>query len=247
MPTSSRCKGAWRDGTGTQADALAAGLGMHAAFGAPSLPPAPDPPETPAQADVDIGSGLLARWPITAAVPVELPAPAGRPTVALVATVQHPAGPLRVLVACLEWEPEYQAHRVAQARALADLAADSRLDGELPVFVLGDLNAAPGSPVLAPLHDVLFDRLDTRRRRSGGGHAELAASVRTARGDGAHRPAHRPCAGPCGSPGPAAGHRTSGCRGRADRRTPPVGPSSGRLRRRLVGVVNGGAAGAEVG
>jgi endonuclease/exonuclease/phosphatase family metal-dependent hydrolase len=57
----------------------------------------------------------------------------------------------------LEYEPAYNDDRMAQARALADLATDPALDGSLPIIVAGDLNAAPTSPVLRPLCDVLTD------------------------------------------------------------------------------------------
>jgi endonuclease/exonuclease/phosphatase family metal-dependent hydrolase len=50
-----------------------------------------------------------------------------------------------------------QRRPVAQARSLVDLATDPALDGPLPVVVAGDLNAAPDSPVLRPLRDVMVD------------------------------------------------------------------------------------------
>lgn len=75
----------------------------------------------------------------------------------MAATVAHPAGPLHVIIACLEWEPAYTDDRIAQARAVVDLATDPTTDGPLPVVLCGDLNAAPDSPVLQPLHDVLVD------------------------------------------------------------------------------------------
>ena len=80
-----------------------------------------------------------------------MPARYRKPSVTLRATVEHPAGPLHVLVACLEWEPAFQEDRYAQARRLAGLATDPALDGPLPVVAAGDLNAPPGSPVLRPL------------------------------------------------------------------------------------------------
>jgi endonuclease/exonuclease/phosphatase family metal-dependent hydrolase len=67
----------------------------------------------------------------------------------MVATLAHPAGPLQVVAACLEYEPAYNDDRIAQAQALVDLATDPALDGPLPVIVAGDLNAAPDSPVCA--------------------------------------------------------------------------------------------------
>jgi endonuclease/exonuclease/phosphatase family metal-dependent hydrolase len=148
----------WATASSTQAGEFARALGFHHAFAAPSLPPLPDVPEHPDQAEVDLGVGLLSRWPITSTRPVPLPA-RHRPEapVALVATLAHPAGPLPVIVTCLEWEPAYNDDRIAQARAVADLATDPQRDGAAPVLVMGDLNAAPDSPVLRPLFDVLTD------------------------------------------------------------------------------------------
>jgi endonuclease/exonuclease/phosphatase family metal-dependent hydrolase len=107
---------------------------------------------------VELGLGLLSRWPITGLRRVQTPARHRTlDPVALVAALAHPAGPLHVVVACLEYEPAYNDDRAAQARALVDLATDPVLDGPLPVVVAGDLNAAPDSPVLRPLQDVLVD------------------------------------------------------------------------------------------
>ncbi|WP_232667440.1 endonuclease/exonuclease/phosphatase family protein [Pseudonocardia sp. TRM90224] len=148
----------WGSGGTTQVDRLAAQLGRHAAFVAPGLPPPPDPPERADQQGIDVGLGLLSRWPISGCRSVVMPARFRDPApVAMLATVAHPAGPLHVVVACLEWEPQFQIDRVAQAEALAALAADERLDGPAPVVVAGDLNAASTSPVLAPLHAQLVD------------------------------------------------------------------------------------------
>lgn len=79
------------------------------------------------------------------------------PSVSLLVSVDHPHGPLQVVVACLEWEPEYESDRRAQAARLAELAGDPALDGPLPVVVAGDLNAAPDSPVLQPLRERMID------------------------------------------------------------------------------------------
>ncbi|MFI5894357.1 endonuclease/exonuclease/phosphatase family protein [Actinoplanes sp. NPDC051513] len=81
----------------------------------------------------------------------------GPPPTALVTTLAHPRGPLHVIVTCLEWEPSYAADQLAQASVVATLAADPRLDGPLPVLVLGDLNAAPGQAEIAPLTSALSD------------------------------------------------------------------------------------------
>jgi endonuclease/exonuclease/phosphatase family metal-dependent hydrolase len=150
---------AWAgDGT-TQPARFAARLGMHAAFAATSLPPAPDPIEHPDQAGVTVGIGLLSRWPILATEVHELPHElrgGGVPT-ALLSTLDHPRGPLHVIVSCLEWEPEFAVDQVAQARVLADLATDPRLDGPLPVLVTGDMNGAVEHATIAPLTAALVD------------------------------------------------------------------------------------------
>ncbi|WP_309135232.1 endonuclease/exonuclease/phosphatase family protein [Cellulomonas sp.] len=149
----------WRDADGSQAEALAALLGGHAVFVPVGVPPLPDPPEHPVQAGAEIGIGLVSRWPVLATAVHDLPAHVHEPARALHATLDHPAGPLHVLVACTEWEPTREAtadHR-AQTRVLADLLADPALDGELPVLLVGDLNAAPGTPELAPLEAVAED------------------------------------------------------------------------------------------
>jgi endonuclease/exonuclease/phosphatase family metal-dependent hydrolase len=60
----------------------------------------------PEDDDLTLGLGLLSRWPIDTLRQVEMPArhrPFG--PVTLAATLQHPAGPLHVLVACLMYEP----------------------------------------------------------------------------------------------------------------------------------------------
>ena len=150
----------WGTDDTTQAAEFGAQLGLHSAFALTSLPPAPDPPETPDQRDVRVGLGLLSRWPITAMRPVAMPARHRPPPVNLVASLAHPTGPLNVIVTCLEWEPQFQDDQLAQARDLADLAVDTSFDGPLPVVVAGDLNAPSDSPALRILTDVLIDTWD---------------------------------------------------------------------------------------
>ena len=148
----------WGTAETTQAHELGEMLDRHAAFIEPSYPPATDVSRDPDFEDVTLGVALLSRWPITGVRTVEMP---GRhrsfTSVAMAATVAHPVGALPVVVACLEYEPAYKDDRIAQARLLAEVATDPALDGSLPVLVAGDLNAAPDSPVLRPLHDVLTD------------------------------------------------------------------------------------------
>ncbi len=146
-----------RDGT-SQAHEFAEQLGMHAAFATPALPPLPDPPENDDQKGVDMGVAVLSRWPFLLVEPLEMPAPSRKvPNVWLRTTVDHPAGELHVIAACLEWESEYQRDRLLQAETLTGMAMDPTLDGALPVVVAGDLNAAPDSPVLRPLRDAMTD------------------------------------------------------------------------------------------
>jgi endonuclease/exonuclease/phosphatase family metal-dependent hydrolase len=148
----------WRTAEGSQADEIGAALGFSRVFAGQSLPPLPDVPEHPDQAEVELGVALVSRWPILDVRAVPLPARHRPETpVTLAATIDHPVAPLPVLVTCLEWEPAYADDRIAQARRVADLATDPALDGPAPVVVAGDLNAAPGSPVLRPLLDVLTD------------------------------------------------------------------------------------------
>jgi endonuclease/exonuclease/phosphatase family metal-dependent hydrolase len=146
----------WGTDRTTQVDQLAGQLGLHAGFAAPSYPPETDVARAD---DAALGLGILSRWPV-AALRAE-PTPArhrpGFDPVALVATLAHPAGPLHVVVACLEYDPAYNDDRIAQAGAVAELATDPALDGPAPVVVAGDLNAAIDSPVLRPLTDVLTD------------------------------------------------------------------------------------------
>jgi endonuclease/exonuclease/phosphatase family metal-dependent hydrolase len=149
---------AWGSATTTQAHEFARQLGFHAGFVAPSYPPTSDVPRDQDDDELALGLGLLSRWPIIHLRPVEMPARHRNfAPVAMVATLTHPAGPLHVIITCLEYEPAYNDDRIAQARAMADLATDPRLDGSLPIIVAGDLNAVATSPVLRPLSDVLTD------------------------------------------------------------------------------------------
>ena len=73
------------------------------------------------------------------------------------ATIDHPSGPLYVIVTCLEHAIGYTDDRVAQATFLAELATRPDLDGSNPMLVMGDLNAAHDSVPRAPLRDVPVD------------------------------------------------------------------------------------------
>ncbi len=149
----------WRDADGSQPESLADLLGGYGVFVPAGVPPLPDPPEHPDQEGVEIGIGLVSRWPVLTTAVHDLPAQVHEPARALRATLDHPAGPLHVLVTATEWEatPAATADHRAQTRALARLLMDPDLDGDLPVLLVGDLNAGPGTPELAPLVAVADD------------------------------------------------------------------------------------------
>ena len=146
-------------GEGTsQAELLAERLGMHSAFGAPSLPPPPVPPESPEQDGIEVGVAVLSRWPVLHVKRHRLPsANRAEETVALLTTLDHPVGHLHVIASCVEWEPEFAEDHLAQTRALAALLVDRALDGPLPVVLAADLNASPETPQIQALTDVLVD------------------------------------------------------------------------------------------
>lgn len=154
------------DGT-SQADELAKSLGMHAAFASPSYPPAPAGPEAD-WAGIDLGIAVLSRYPILDQQDAVMPARhRDWDPVALSVRVDHPSGPLPIVAACLDYGVPYTDDRMAQGAFIADLATDPRFDGPCPVLLMGDLNAAVGSPVLRPVRDVLTDAWS-----AGGGAAD---------------------------------------------------------------------------
>ena len=122
----------WSTGERTQADELAEALGFYATFAAPSYPAAPDLPVASDHAGVELGVALLSRWPIVQRDVITMPARhrAWDPVILRV-SVAHPAGPLPVLVACLEHATSYSDDRLAQASMLADLATDPATDGHV--------------------------------------------------------------------------------------------------------------------
>ena len=122
----------------------------------------------PDHADVELGVALLSRWPLLQRDVITMPARhRSWDPVILKASVAHPAGPLPVLVACLEHATTYSDDRLAQASLLADLATDPATDGPCPSLAMGDLNAAADSAVLRPLREVLIDAWP-----AGGGAAD---------------------------------------------------------------------------
>lgn len=79
----------WAGRESSQAEVLAAPLGLHSVFGGPSLP---DPVEEPGHDGVDLGLAILSRWPIRHAWTHRLPSSRTTAPVALVAAVDHPRG-----------------------------------------------------------------------------------------------------------------------------------------------------------
>lgn len=143
------------DGT-SQAHVLGAALGLHAVFGAPSLPPVPDPVGSPDQRGVQLGIGLLSRWPVVRLAEHRLPArrrPVG--PLALAATLAAPIGEVQFVVSCVECEPAHVDDHLAQTTELARVVGG--IDPRSPVVVAADLNAEAGGPELAPLLDELID------------------------------------------------------------------------------------------
>lgn len=158
----------WAAADETQAHRLADALGLHAAFAAPSLPRPPQPARSPDHEGVDVGVGVLSRWPIMRVRRHLLASDQGPGTVVLEATVDHPGGPLHLLSCCIDWEPDLAARRTAQTRALAALLCDGSRDGPLPVVLTADLNAPPTTPEIRLLTDVAIDTWAAATRRPAG-------------------------------------------------------------------------------
>jgi endonuclease/exonuclease/phosphatase family metal-dependent hydrolase len=148
---------AWAVGAESQADQLAARLGLHAISVETSMPPVPEPPENDDQAGVSVTIALLSRWPVRRYRVEHLPAAHRPPPACIVAHLNHPDGPLRVLTTCTEWEPRFVEDQRNQMRALRSLCSDADLDGELPLVLAGDLNVPPDSTLLSPLLAVMDD------------------------------------------------------------------------------------------
>jgi endonuclease/exonuclease/phosphatase family metal-dependent hydrolase len=141
-----------------QADDLAAQLGLQAVFSRSRMP---EP--TPAPDAVVLGLAILGRWPVLEYRRERLPdgtdgrLPAKDPSVALVVTFDHPAGPLHVVTACPDWDADRSLARLSQTQALAALLTDPALNGTLPVILAADLNSRPGTPEFQALAGVLVD------------------------------------------------------------------------------------------
>ena len=158
----------WATAETTQADRLAERLGMHAAFGAPSLPATPEPPHEPDHAGVEVGVAVLSRWPIVEVQQVPLPSGHRPNIVALAVAVDHPGGPLHVVASCIDWEAHLAEQRGAQTRVLARLLTDLSSDG--PALLTADLNAPPTAPEVQVLTEVTVDSWTAAGGTADGGH-----------------------------------------------------------------------------
>lgn len=95
-------------------------------------------------------NAIISRWPLSDVNVTRLPKADGTPSyrLAVMATVEVPSRPVRVVTAHIAHVGEDDADRLAQARRLAELA------GSGPNTILaGDLNASPNSHELAALTD----------------------------------------------------------------------------------------------
>lgn len=143
-----------------QAGWLAQRLGLHLAFG-PVVDRGPfdGPPGDPRPADLagqparrQYGIALLARTPLREPRNLLLARPKGGEQRGLLGAVVD-AGGTAVRVFCTHLQHRSRTERLAQAEQIA--VAVAARDG--PVVVMGDLNARPGEPEIAPLTTALDD------------------------------------------------------------------------------------------
>ncbi|MBK1666348.1 endonuclease, partial [Rhodospirillum rubrum] len=88
------------------------------------------------------GNAILSRWPVVAALPLDLSVPGCEPRRAMDATLEHPAGPLRVMVTHLglgRKERRWQVGRLGERLSRPLAGADGR-DAHHPLILMGDFN-----------------------------------------------------------------------------------------------------------
>lgn len=148
----------WGTAEESQAGRFAEQLGMHAAFLAPSLPPAPIPPDHPDQRGVLLGVGLVSRWPITDVRRHTLPARHGQvaPVALEARTGDGSQRSFDVIVAATEWEPKRADDHLAQTRLLAALLGADH-DAPTATVLLADLNCDSHQAEFAPFTEVADD------------------------------------------------------------------------------------------
>ncbi len=127
-----------------QAQWLARELNMHVVYGA-NLDR--DPP-SPGQPRRQYGTAILSDYPILSSRNTLLPRPEGGEQRGLLEAVVNVRG-VRVRIANTHLQHNSAVERTAQVQAIMELLADS----QEPVVLLGDLNARPNDPELAPLSE----------------------------------------------------------------------------------------------
>jgi len=125
-----------------QARWLADELGMHVVYGA-NLDRDPASAGEPRR---QYGTAILSEFPVLSSRNTPLPRPQGGEQRGLLEAVINVRG-VRVRVANTHLQHNSDVERTAQGEAIMDLLEGS----EEPVVLLGDLNARPGDPELAPL------------------------------------------------------------------------------------------------
>jgi endonuclease/exonuclease/phosphatase family metal-dependent hydrolase len=126
------------EGTGNQAELLAAELDAHVAF---------DPVHEirPGEKGL-IGNAILSRFPIKLRDSVALPSASDDPRRAMYALLDTPAGRLPFFNCHLSWEMWHPQRREAQVVALDELVRAR--PGDCPAIICGDFNTPPDSAAI---------------------------------------------------------------------------------------------------
>ena len=100
-------------------------------------------------------NAIISRWPMSDITVARLPKADCTPSyrIAVMATVETPSGPVRIVTAHIAHVGEDDADRLAQAKRLAELAGSGLAKSWPNTILAGDLNASPDSPELAALTD----------------------------------------------------------------------------------------------
>jgi endonuclease/exonuclease/phosphatase family metal-dependent hydrolase len=164
-----------RSGYVDQAGWLALRLDMHLAYG-PVVDLGPVDAEAGAGADAgpvpapegarrQYGIALLSRTPLDQPVNLLLARPRGGEQRGLLGAVTTVDG-RSVWVFCTHLQHRSRTERLAQATQIAESVAGGS-GGDGPVLLMGDLNARPGDPEIAPLVTVLDDAWEAVGRGPG--------------------------------------------------------------------------------
>ena len=105
------------------------------------------------------GVALLSVWPITQTQTISLPQTDGPPRDALYAVVDHPWGPLSIVVAHLDTTGQIRVRQTTEIQHF--------LDGIDPAVVLGDFNATPTERPIRLMTQSFTDAWDEAGQRDG--------------------------------------------------------------------------------